>query len=440
MLSYLLSLSVILSVVIFFATGSAFAMESKDLEVFGYARAGVGTSTLGGDQECFYNQGAGGWGGIGRNEFRLGNECSNYMELGFKFNHLKGESNWAYSQIRLSNSHNGSDSTESSSQSTQIVELFTEAYGLDQIPASFWIGKRFYRDQDVHIDDYFYFGAMNGNGAGLSNLRIFGGDFSIAYLKKVDDSKSFNTSTLIASEDPKTEKGKTGINVLDLRLKNVTLTEKIKQNFWIAVGQSPGGTDTVSLKKYGATTGYLLGTLLDLNLNNDGFNHFAILYGQGLMNSFNMYGDSTVEQGTEQDTQDDKHRLRVINHTTYKLNSKWQGHLSLSHEQVYNTATAAENWNSIALRPIYVVTDHFQLVTEAGYSVVSDGIKRSLYRLTLAPQLSLNSNIWGRPVLRAYYTHSFWNEENKPFIAQNAPSYIDKDSGGAYGFQMETNF
>ena len=63
-----------------------------------------------------------------------------------------------------------------------------------------------------------------------------------------------------------------------------------------------------------------------------------------------------------------------------------------------------------------------------------------MYRLTLAPQLSLNSNIWGRPVLRAYYTHSFWNEDNKTFIAQNAPSYADKDSGGAYGFQMETNF
>ena len=67
----------------------AHSMETKDIDIFGYARAGVGTNTFGGDQECFYNQGAGGWNGQGRNEFRLGNECSNYLEIALKFNHIK---------------------------------------------------------------------------------------------------------------------------------------------------------------------------------------------------------------------------------------------------------------------------------------------------------------------------------------------------------------
>jgi maltoporin len=55
------------------------AIEIKDVDMFGYVRAGVGSNTYGGDQECFYNQGAGGGNGIGRNEFRLANECSNYL-------------------------------------------------------------------------------------------------------------------------------------------------------------------------------------------------------------------------------------------------------------------------------------------------------------------------------------------------------------------------
>jgi maltoporin len=63
-----------------------------------------------------------------------------------------------------------------------------------------------------------------------------------------------------------------------------------------------------------------------------------------------------------------------------------------------------------------------------------------LTRLTIAPQLSISENIWGRPVLRAFYTHSFWNDQNKSNIAQNAPTYTNKASGGAYGFQMESFF
>lgn len=406
------------------------ATEIKDIEMFGYARAGVGTNTYGGDQECFYNQGAGGWGGIGRNEFRLGNECSNYLELGTKFNHLKGESKWAYTQLRLANSHNGSDSTESKSQSTNFVELFAEAYGLNNIPASFWIGKRFYREQDVYVDDFYYFGAMSGNGGGISHIKIFDAELSFAYLRKVDDE----------STSPVTSNGKPGITVLDTRLKNLKITTNLNENFWMAYGYSKGGTDNTSHVEYGKTDGFVVGTLLDYNLNNAGFNHFSILYGHGLMNDFNLYGSSTVQLGTDLNKQNETNRLRFINHTTYKLNEKLQGHLSLSHEHVYNKFQSAEQWTSMTLRPMYIVTDNFQMVTEAGGSVVCGGGVRKLVRLTAAPQLSLNTDIWGRPVFRAFYTHSFWNEENKSNIAQNAKTYANKTSGGAYGLQMETFF
>ncbi|MCB0363363.1 MAG: carbohydrate porin, partial [Bdellovibrionales bacterium] len=66
--------------------------------------------------------------------------------------------------------------------------------------------------------------------------------------------------------------------------------------------------------------------------------------------------------------------------------------------------------------------------------------QRTLYRATIAPQLAIKSKLAARPVLRAYYTQSWWNKENKTSMGESAPAYIDKTSGAAYGFQAEVWF
>lgn len=407
-----------------FAT-SAHAFDSKNLELFGYVRAGAGTNTYGEKQECFYNQGSGGWGGVGRNEFRLANECSNYMELGFRFNHIKSDTKNVYTQFRIANSHPGNDATEASDQETNFVEAFAEIQGMNDLPYSFWVGKRFYRDQDVYIDDYYYFGSMNGNGAGMGNVDVLGGKLSLAYLREVKD-----TSV-------KTNIGTHGITVYDARLKNVQLTSGIKQNLWAAFGHAPEATNKTTGVKYEKARGYIVGTLFDFDLNGNGFNHFAVLFGEGLMNNFNLYGNATLSPGNQQS---DEKRLRFINHTTYNVNEKWAFHLSLNHERMFRDGDTKEQWMGLGIRPVYRVTQTFHLVSEVGSSIVQNGGARRLSRITIAPQLGLSEDIWGRPVLRAFYTHSFWNSANKANIAQNAPTYADKTAGGAYGFQMETFF
>lgn len=399
------------------------AIEIKDVDMFGYARAGVGTNTFGGDQECFYNQGAGGGSGIGRNEFRLANECSNYLELGLRFNHLKGKAQKVFTQFRLSNSHNGQDATESSSQSTNFVEAFAEIQGMNDLPWNFWVGKKFYRDQDVYIDDYYYFGSMNGNGGGVGNIDFLNAKLSLAYLRKVTDTR--------------TNVGTQGITVYDARLKQLQITSSLKQNFWAAFGHAPEASNSISGVKYQKSNGFILGTLLEFDLNGKGFNHFAVMFGQGLMNNFNLYGDSLITLGNQQSSQK---RWRFINHTTLDLNEKWAFHLSVNHERLIAHNITSEQWLGAGIRPIYRVTSTFHMVSEVGSSIIQNGGTKRLTRVTLAPQLSINENIWGRPVLRAFYTHSFWNKKNQANIAQNAPTYADKLAGGAYGLQMETFF
>lgn len=401
----------------------AHGIEIKEVDMFGYARAGVGTNTYGGAQECFYNQGAGGGNGIGRNEFRLANECSNYLEIGLRFNHLKSESKNVFTQFRIANSHSGHDATESASQNTNFVEAFAEIQGMNDLPWSFWVGKKFYRDQDVYIDDYYYFGSMNGNGGGVGNIDLLGAKLSLAYIRQVTDTR--------------TNLGIQGITVYDARLKQLQLTPLLRQNFWAAFGHAPESSNIINGTKYKKANGYIFGTLFDLDLNGKGFNHFAVLFGQGLMNNFNLYGDSLITIGNLQSSEK---RLRLINHTTLDLNAKWAFHLSLNHERLIVHDDVTEQWLGIGMRPIYRVTPTFHLVTEAGSSIVQNGGAKRLSRLTIAPQLSISENIWGRPVLRAFYTHSFWNTNNKANIAQNAPTYSDKTAGGAYGLQMESFF
>lgn len=398
------------------------AIEIKDVDMFGYVRAGVGTNTYGGDQECFYNQGAGGGNGIGRNEFRLANECSNYLELGFRFNHIKSESKNVFTQFRISNNHSGNDAGYDA-QATNFVEAFAEIQGYNDQVYSYWVGKRFYRDQDVYIDDYYYFGSTNGNGAGMGNIPLLGGKLSLAYLKRVTDVR--------------TQKGYQGITMYDARLKSVPWTTNLKQNFWMAAGLAPEGTNQVNNEKYKKANGFVAGTLVEYNLFDSGFNHFAALWGQGVLSNFNLYGDSTL---VPTDTGDSQYRLRFINHTTYDISSRWAFHMSLNHERLYTHGETTEQWMGLGIRPVYRVTPTFHLVTEAGSSIVQKNGAHRLSRLTIAPQLSISESLWGRPVLRAFYTHSFWSTNNKNNVATNAPTYADKTSGGAYGFQMETFF
>jgi maltoporin len=156
------------------------------------------------------------------------------------------------------------------------------------------------------------------------------------------------------------------------------------------------------------------------------------------MNTFNLYGIGDIITFGNQLS--DKTKLRLVNHTTFDINANWAFHLSLNHERVFLNGTTPTQWTSTGIRPMYRVTPNFHLVTEIGNSFVEDNGTHKLTRVTFAPQLSINESIWGRPVLRAFYTHSFWNKSNQLNIATNAPTYANKTDGGSFGLQMESFF
>lgn len=405
-------------------------LYGTSLETHGYMRSGVGTNSKGGDQVCFSNPGTPG------NEFRLGNECGTYGELAFKLKHgkrpKKGQSRPFFNtQIRLAFAQNGHTNWEGANNTNPIAirETFFEGGGFGGSPLSFWAGKRFYRANDVYMNDFYYIFDMSGNGGGVSNIPfIANGNLSFAYLREI----SSTTSDI----------GNHGVTVFDARAKNLEFMDGLKLDLWAAYGSAPSGIDSTNSKSYGSSNGYLLGALLNGSFDG-GFNHFALIYGKGLLDDFNLYGQSALEVGSSEITAQQKsNRLRLVEHITFNMTNNLTSHFSASLELRDNgeTTNNKETWWNVGAHPVYFFNDHYQLAGVLGHSVIiKEGARsKTLSRLTIAPQVSISNNIWSRPILRAFYTHSVWSESNKGNVGGN--TYQNDTSGASYGLQGEVWF
>lgn len=405
------------------------ALPIEQVELSGYARAGVGTNWYGGAQECFYNQGSGGWNGIGRNEWRLGNECSNYLELGFKINHFKefNPHRYFYTQIRFANQSPGNDTWDSSQQTTSLTELYSEGTLVENSPIAAWVGKRYYRDSDVYIDDYYYFANMSGNGAGVRQIPLVGeASMDIAYLQQVGSTQ--------------TDLGYQATSVLDFRINKLKFFGNT-QRIWFAYAQSPGGTKSNNLSLDRAQ-GYALGVLNESQtewFSQKIYSQLSIQFGQKLMNDFNLWTDRDWSQQNQEIA--DKSRWRAIWSHQVNASDKNSYYIAFSTEKLFLKNNLKEEWLSMGLAHVYGFNSVWRLHSVLGHSQVSiDDESYSLGRVTIAPELSLGEGFWSRPVLRFYMTESFWSQNNQSRVKSQAPTFANLSQGGSWGFQMESMF
>ena len=76
------------------------------------------------------------------------------------------------------------------------------------------------------------------------------------------------------------------------------------------------------------------------------------------------------------------------------------------------------HWASAGVRPIWHFNNYISLAGEAGVDWVKDesaGTSGYLYKLTLAPQVSLGGRFMSRPVIRAFVTYAHWGDD---FVGQ----------------------
>lgn len=383
--------------IIIFLIGAFFSIAALSIPVdfHGYLRSGVGNGLSSNKQKCYNNPGSQG------NEFRLGNECSTYGETTFAFDFLdpvqeksnSTQSFKAQSTFAFFPENNTQYGDEASKNDIDVVETFFEAKNLDGLPYTYWVGKRFYRDVDVHMNDFYYFAAMNGVGAGVKDIPLFSGKFSLAYLQ--ENMKSTSSSDELTK------------SYLDFRLFDFVLNDNNFLNLWMALGHSPRGQidSTFYEKAYGGAFGFRIRS----NLKN-GFNDLALIYGNGVLSTLNVYDNSEIANTKKNDN---KYRIRFVDSLSSKLSDRIEFQTSISFEQK-NEGYLDSKWLSLGIRPIYVLSKNLKWINQLGYSRVTNSLQTNvLSRVTTALEISPNDSMWARPAIRFFLSETSWNRANQ---------------------------
>lgn len=418
----------LLAAVAFFIGSSALAL---DVDWKLYMRTPVGTNAQGGKLIQVRNPKSQG------NEFRLGNETT-YAEAYFTGHLLKPEKDKPFFDANMTFAYNPQmnsqyGDTTTNTDYTQVIQAFVSGGRFDDMHFSAWAGKRFYRDVDIHMDDFYYFADMSGVGGGFEEISLGNGTLAIALLQHSDNTLQ------------KTTNGVPSKQALDLRWRALKLTQEDSLHLWAAAAYSAPGTgfklDTTTglytiRTDYEAGHGFAGGARYQHDFSEKSFNNVAVMYGTGQMENLTMDNSMAyAENGTHIN---DRKRLRVVENPVVELND----HLGLSMAFVYEDVDKGlngdrERWYSAGVRPIYYFSDHYHLAFEVGYSSVNDSSEtgaggarageRTLTRVTIAPEIALTKGFLARPVIRAFATYSRWNTANAD--TTNASSLIGSLNG-----------
>jgi maltoporin len=90
------------------------------------------------------------------------------------------------------------------------------------------------------------------------------------------------------------------------------------------------------------------------------------------------------------------------------------------------------------VRPILHFNKYLSLAFEGGVDWVKNndqGTSDCLWKITLAPQVSLGNRFFSRPVIRAFVTYAGWGNEFRGQVGGN--DYVNDTHGLTYGVQME---
>jgi maltoporin len=137
---------------------------------------------------------------------------------------------------------------------------------------------------------------------------------------------------------------------------------------------------------------------------------------------------------------DDLWQFRLVNDLLVEQAGSWQLQAAVVFQELDNGAAANNRirWVSLGARPVYRLGRFFSLATEAGwdYTRQSDLPDGSLFKVTIAPQITPALRFLSRPSLRAFATWAHWSDSLRGTIAPAA--YAGAIQGAAFGVQLES--
>ena len=398
----------------------------------GYLRSGFGDDSDGKDQVPFQAPLAGA-------KYRLGNEAETYIETAFMYGaHSEGD-NPAYFDTRVRIAYVTPTSQTSNFETTTSVR---EAYGVarrvwaSQPAATFWAGARFYDRQDVHIND-FYYRDPSGFGGGVEDVAL--GErakLAVAWIGGTQDQ-------LESSGLPADERFRFNKNTLDVKLYGFGLG-RTRASVAVDLSNFAGDQD-LSLGApitIGDSSGASVTGILERPFTG-GRNKLALQYGKGAAYDFRSVVQKPVGrtfQPGEHVNVDDLWQFRVVDDFLLERRGPWSLQGVVIYQELENGAAANSRirWVSVGARPVRKLGRFFSMAVEAGWDHTKQGDLPggSLFKLTVAPQITPALKFLSRPSLRAFATWAHWSDSFRGQIA--SASYPNGVRGAAFGVQMET--
>lgn len=403
----------------------------RPLEFHGYMRSGFGMNGDGGKMEAFKAPGAGA-------KYRLGNESDTYGEIGLTHNWLRKDDPTAAPYVRttamLSYSTGENFSYESLNNQAQgndiaLRQAFIEAGNVfESVPGiKFWAGQRYYRRHDIHINDFYYLD-MSGYGGGVEDVPL--GSFGKVALAWLGGSVDHYV----------TDHGNVAKQNLDLRLYDVKVPFG-KVTLWFNYANTRGGETRNVFDAAGdllhiqSAAGWAVGLIHRTEEERlwGGYNEFSIQYGEGAAYNF----ASTLDQsgpdlgGASRFRITDQFTIQPWVHFSMQL-------IGLYEDTNFGGPNSRDRWGSAGVRPIYHFNDRFSIALETGVDWAKSeplGTDGHLWKITLAPQVSLGGKFFSRPVLRAFVTYAQWSDGFKGHVGGTA--YENATNGWSYGLQAE---
>jgi maltoporin len=137
---------------------------------------------------------------------------------------------------------------------------------------------------------------------------------------------------------------------------------------------------------------------------------------------------------------DDLWQFRILNDFLVEQRGPWALQVLALYQQLENGAASNSriHWVSLGARPVRQLGRFFSLATELGWdhTVQGDLPGGSVFKLTVAPQITPEFKFLSRPSLRAFATWAHWSEAFRGSVA--AATSPDAVRGAAFGVQLET--
>lgn len=382
----------------------AMPFTAQALDFNGYVRSGVGESTASESQACFQLPGA-------ASKFRLGNECEQYAELGLRQNLFTMDDGSVLSVEGMAALYNEYDHTPKFTGDhgfARLVQAYAEWSNIAALNnGSLWAGRRFYKRNDIHISDFYYWN-QSATGAGIENVEIGGLQYSYAFSRKdsvfqenYTNRHDFNVGGFDTNPDGELQFGVSYIADPDR-------------------GDSNSGWSVTAQHEQ---IGFLGGS-----------NTFAVQYGEGPGTGLGYTGDVTLDESAKS--------WRVVEFFDWQVTPRFGGQFQVVYQKDKRQGGGDQDWISVGMRPVYALTEEFKLVAEVGHDQIdAEAGTRKLTKFTIAPTWSpAGPGFWARPEFRLYYTYAQWND-----AAQEAANLMAAGSAlsetGAFGTaQHGSNF